>query len=213
MHYFIDGYNMLFRLYVGKGLHLKTQRQHIISALDQKLSLVRLNVSIVFDSAFQHGESSCVHFNNLEIFFTSYGETADDFILQEIATSSSPQQQTVVTSDKKLAGEVRRCFAKTESVEEFLERLDRIYQKKLLQSKSKHKKPAIQDGKIKNSSTPAIPSDKVGLESCQDHYEKIFTSRFEAFLKQKNSASSIVKAPTEMERWLEIFEKRYTASS
>ena len=49
------------------------------------------------------------HYDELEILFTAEGETADEYIIDEIKNHPHPQQETVVTSDKKLAWHVRHC--------------------------------------------------------------------------------------------------------
>ena len=54
MHYFIDGYNLLFRLLHGSE-DLQSEREAIIYELNKKISLIKLDVAIVFDAAYQIG--------------------------------------------------------------------------------------------------------------------------------------------------------------
>jgi predicted RNA-binding protein with PIN domain len=236
MHYFIDGYNLLFRL-IHDNRDLQSQREAIIHDLNQKISLLKLNASIVFDAAFQIGERTRSHYDALEILFTGEGETADEYIVDEIKNSLHPQQETVVTSDKKLAWRVRNRSAHTESVEEFILWLNRSYKNKLRQLKTKKEKPL---------STPArppppvsrslVPTKDAPLEAYTDYYTQIFETEWQEILKKEEASqqesaalSAQKKAPrrpkkrrdpfetpqtpeeksaTEMERWLKLFEKR-----
>lgn len=236
MHYFIDGYNMLFRLMHADD-NLQSNREQIIYELNKKISLVNMNVSVVFDAAFQLGERSRSHFKELEILFTAEGETADEFILEEIKTSSYPQQETVVTSDKKLAWWVRRHLAHTETVEDFITRLNKLYKKKLKQAKkeqapSSPSSPSASPILVSKATKKSItPSSTATLEEYIDYYEQVFESHFQELLTQekmnKPSKQSVlaskktkkkkslfpeelhppVNAKTDMERWLKIFEE------
>ena len=58
---------------------LQKQREAVISDLSKKISLLKLDASIVFDAAFQIGGASRTHYNDLEILFTAEGETADEY--------------------------------------------------------------------------------------------------------------------------------------
>lgn len=73
MHYFIDGYNLLFRLQ-HTDEDLQKQREAIIHDLNKKISLIKIDVSIVFDSAFQIGERTRSHYHEIEILFTAEGK-------------------------------------------------------------------------------------------------------------------------------------------
>jgi uncharacterized protein len=237
MHYFIDGYNLLFRLLHGSE-NLQNQRKAIIHDLNKKISLVKLDVSIVFDSAFQIGDRTRTHYNEIEILFTAEGETADEYIMDEIKNHLHPQQETVVTSDKKLAWRVRNRSAHTESVEEFMLWLNRAYKNKIWQlKKEKHKSaPPLSPSHPKPAPRSLIPPQDVPLEAYTDYYTQVFESEWQEILakeerhKQACSSSPSPKRPprkpkqrrdpfetpqtpeekatTEMERWLKIFEKR-----
>lgn len=193
MHYYIDGYNMLFRL-VHAGDNLQSQREAIIHDLNQKIELVRINVSIVFDAAFQPGGyRTRSHFNRLEILYTDEGELADDFIIDELKTISNPRQETVVTSDKKLAWRARSYSAHTESVESFIAWLNKSYKNKLRLIKTGESplplKPALKPP------TPVVqpvipskiihPTDEASIEQCTSYYEQVFEKRFQELLKEE----------------------------
>ena len=65
MHYFIDGYNLLFRI-VHAGDDLKTQRDELIQDLIHKVNLLQLDVTLVFDSQYQNDEGSRTHHDYLK---------------------------------------------------------------------------------------------------------------------------------------------------
>jgi len=126
MHYLVDGYNFLFRLNADPK-NLTERRQQLINDLGTKAQLLNLQVTLVFDSQYQQGESTRSHYKELEILFTSYGETADDRIIEEVQAAAKPKQIVVVTSDKKLAWFARRCEAQTQSIEDFNTWLEKRY--------------------------------------------------------------------------------------
>ena len=190
MHYFIDGYNLLFRLLHDKE-DLQSQREAIIRDLNQKIALVKIDVSIVFDAAFQMGERTRTHYNELEILFTAEGESADEYIVDEIKNSPHPQQETVVTSDKKLAWRVRNRSAHTESVEDFVLWLNRAYKNKLRQSKKEKQQPAPSPIPASTPIRPApkprslVPSKDAPLEAYAEYYAQVFESEWQGILKKE----------------------------
>lgn len=231
MHYIIDGYNLLFRIrYNGEDLH--KERQSIIQEFTRIIGLLEIDATIVFDAAYQLGDSTRSHIHNVEIVYTSEGESADDYIVQEIRTSPTPRQETVVTSDKTLAWRSRRKGAKTETIEEFTSWLHQRYKNKLKQKK-KEKVVQKQDLKLaqpiarKASPTETKPSKKATIEECLDYYQNIFEAEYEKVKepekpkpKELNSIKPTYKKTVrpkkseeesqldEMNRWLTIFEKK-----
>jgi predicted RNA-binding protein with PIN domain len=207
MHYFIDGYNMLFRL-MDADDDLQSQREQIIYDLNKKISLLKINASIIFDATFQVGERSRSHFNELEILFTAEGETADEFILDELKNSLNPHQETVVTSDKKLAWHARCRAAHTESVEDFLSRVNKTYKNKLKQLRKHTQAPPNQSPPViktalkkeQVSPQPFVPSSKATVEECLTYYEQIFEAEFKELVqkemaqKTKSNSSSSSKS-------------------
>jgi predicted RNA-binding protein with PIN domain len=241
MHYFIDGYNMLFRL-VGAKDDLQKQREAIIHDLNKKISLVKLDISLVFDSTYQIGERERFHFHELEITFTAKGETADEYILDEIKNSSHPQQEVVVTSDKGLARKARVLAAQTESIEDFVVHLNRSYKNKLRQlkkDKSLVSIPPLPSPSPKPVKPSIIPPRGAPLEAYTEYYMRTFEAEWQEMelqeqKRQQALPKSVRKRPplkpkrkvdpfqtmsldepdaaTEMERWLKVFEKHLTDS-
>lgn len=231
MHYYIDGYNLLFRLMYSHQ-NLQTQREQIIYDLNRKVSLIKLDVSLIFDAAFQVGDRTRTHYDALEILFTAEGETADEFIIDELKNSSNPRQETIITSDKKLAWLARRCSAHTESVEEFMQWLERSYKNKRKQLKKagQQTSPVISSPlPVAAPISPTISLINATIEERAHYYEEIFETRFHEFVQEekqhhikkeetkqkrkkpsqaKSSPPSNEKSLNDMERWLMAFEKR-----
>lgn len=213
MHYFIDGYNMLFRLMQDAKDALQIQRDAIISDINRKAVLLNLDISLVFDSAFQIGGRTRGHFNYVEINYTAEGETADEYILDELKHSSHPQQETVVTSDRELARRARYLSAHTESIEAFVLRLNKAYKKRELRLKKVGSKPppqpnikarsAVQmplsdiSAPIINPPTINLPRD-APLEAYTEYYERVFESEWQEILAQDEiRRAESAKAATE----------------
>jgi predicted RNA-binding protein with PIN domain len=142
MHYYIDGYNLLFRISRAAG-ELQKQRHGIIKDLETKINCIGLDATLVFDAQHYEGESVRRHLNQLEIVFTACGETADEYILDRLRESSDPSKETVATSDKKLALLSRRRHAYTQSIEDFIAWLNKRYRNKL-RGKDSKKSPTLQ---------------------------------------------------------------------
>lgn len=232
MHYYIDGYNLLFRT-LHAGDNLQKQRRELIEDLEAKCHFLELDATIVFDSHYQPDDGSRSHFNNLEICFTAVSETADEYILQELKESSTPTQETVVTSDRQLAWRCRRYLANTESVENFILWLDKRLKNKRRQIKLTAKllkqPPSESVQKPSIVPEPQPVAEKAVPEGSFDFYLDAFekelektkpikpeikaedeTGRQKARKKKAKLASDIEEKPFEsdMQRWLRNFERK-----
>lgn len=230
MHYYIDGYNLLFRI-LHAGDNLQKQRRELIEDLEAKCHFLELDATLVFDSHYQPDDGSRSHYNNLEICFTALNQTADEFILQALKESSHPAQETVVTSDSHLAWRCRRYLAKTERVEEFMLWLDKRCKNKRRQNKLNAKmlapKAAQALSKQPNSNSLA-PEKKSISEGSFDFYLEVFEKELENSLtetpkitskepaeaqspkkkKKKTTSKSIPEQmETDMQRWMRLFER------
>lgn len=225
MHYYIDGYNLMFRV-LRAGDDLQQQRESIIRELHRKIHLLNLDVTLVFDAQYQAGTSTRTNFQHLKILFTEFGETADDLILQELKHEKFPQQHTVVTSDKKLAWLARRRHAKTETVEDFLTWLNSRYKNKI-KRKSHPTPPRTLPRLIQPPQAPPPDSSQSlehsSVEECYEYYLQHFETAYEtmnsALPPKKTSSPSKKKKknkipPRDMdtklsneERWLKAFER------
>lgn len=194
---------------------LSLQRTKIIENLNHKAAALHLNLTIVFDAHYQLGETSRTHFNQLEIIFSGTGQTADAYIIQEIKSKKNPLQYTVVTSDKELAWLVRRQNCKTETVEAFLNWLNKRYENKKRESKLpvlEPKKPAP----VKK--TPVPPTQNTALE-CYSYYLEIFQKNvetptqdpiyFENYQKKRKPKDKKETIESDFSRWERIFKENF----
>lgn len=227
MHYYIDGYNMLFKI-SSERKQLQQLREEFIEDLNRKVSLLNLNVSIVFDAIHFEGGRSRSHVNDLTILFTGSGESADKYIIDAIQESSNRRREVVVTNDKTLALHVRHLSAKVETVDEFLQWLNAAYHNRLKRPKKEKTKliPTIVKPVV-------VPPPEQVKESATDYYQRIFETEFEKIkeiqevkkqakkdnVQQKPRTPKVKKDPfqevvkevneaDEMERWRKIFEGR-----
>jgi|694.fasta_scaffold02776_25 predicted RNA-binding protein with PIN domain len=170
MIYYIDGYNLIFRILRASD-DLKSRREKIIKDLNTKVELLDLTAIIVFDAQYQFGDAYRSHYKQLEILFTDENETADESILRSIKLADKPEKCIVVTSDKRLALAVRRRGAKTQTVEEFMLWLvKRVQNKKRKQKLPIEKKEPPQ--KLPDPSTISRPE-----EGSLEYYLQIFEER------------------------------------
>lgn len=227
MHYYIDGYNLLFRI-LRPGADLRKQREEITLQIEKKVNLLQLDVTLVFDSHYQEDGNTRSHFNSIEIVFTATGETADEFILQELKESQSPFEHTIITSDKKLARLCQLRLGKTESVEEFLAWLSKRYKNKLRQKKQLANPPLPKpSGKVPELPPISLPTPLDSPQNCFDYYLNIFEKVSNEFEPQKKEPKTTSKKPKKIkvikhvltkeeehlshfERWQKAFEKGET---
>jgi predicted RNA-binding protein with PIN domain len=210
MHYYIDGYNLLFRfLYSAKSL--QEQRNAIIQDLVAKVTLLDLDATLVFDSSYQSGESTRSHKQHLEIIYTAEKESADDYILNCLKSKRERRQETVITSDQRLAWRARRLNAKTESIEDFIGWLNQRCKNKRKSEKQDQtiriKKP-IPPKEIKKEIRPGKTA-----EESHDYYLSAFEKKFAEEEVQAPPKKKTRPKPepepklSDMERWQAIFEK------
>lgn len=198
MHYYVDGYNLLFRNFLD-DIDLKTQREQFIKELNAKINIANIDISLVFDASFMAGDATVSHYQHLEILYTAYGESADDFIIHKLRIEcSSPQKEVVVTSDKRLAWRAKCAGAHTQSIEEFLSWLNKIYKNKL-----RHKKVE------KQTSIPPKETVKKPAEGSLDYYLHTFETRYEILSEhEKKKPKKVVKrqsVKTQKEKERNIF--------
>jgi predicted RNA-binding protein with PIN domain len=222
MFYYIDGYNLLFRILKG-GENLRQEREQLIQDLESKINLLELDAIIVFDSQYQPDEGSSSDFKRLRVIFTAGGETADEYILKKLKETLFPNQFTVVTSDKRLAAQCRRRLACVEEVGEFMQLLNRRYKNKLKMPEKAHKQESP-PAPTAPKKTVSKPLKKSSAEECRDYYLDVFQKEFEQQFEKapppqashdkkmkKIRQQPLSKEEQELsdnERWQKIFEQR-----
>lgn len=119
MHYFIDGYNLFFRLPETKR-SLEEGRELLIDSLLG----IKMSLTIVFDGG-DNDMPRRTHKGPLEIVYTAKGQSADNYILEEVSWVKNPQDYTVVTSDKQLARRCQMAGSKCQTISSFLALLEK----------------------------------------------------------------------------------------
>jgi len=158
MHYYVDGYNLLFKnAWEHTATNLQEARSRLIQELDRHASTLHITLTIVFDAPFQSDELKRGHFRSIEIIFTSKGQSADHYLIEHLQHRRSKTKVIVVTSDKPLARSVKSLGAAVVSVHDFLKSLRKRSQNKLAKSKNPIQPPKV---------PPATPQKT--LEPLQD---------------------------------------------
>lgn len=223
MHYLVDGYNLLFRT-MNPGVEIQRQREALIEDLSTKAKLLNLNVTVIFDSHFQQGESHRTHKGCLEIIYTAEKESADEHILKLIRNLDKPRETTVVTSDRVLASRAKLFLVHTQKVEAFTDTINRRYASRLTKKNSPpEKKAPVVAPEPEPPKKLTQPAKTLSAEECSNFYLELFEKKFQEIEaakppKKKEAAKAqkskkIKKNIThsqepDMDRWLRIFEEK-----
>jgi predicted RNA-binding protein with PIN domain len=121
MHYLIDGYNLLFLLFKDQEIELEKQRDSLISLIINKD--IKGKVLIVFDGD-QEEESQYYIHEKFRIVYTAKNETADQYIIQKIAYFKKQGPYLLISSDKRLTSVATYEGAYHLSAESFLKYLN-----------------------------------------------------------------------------------------
>ncbi len=120
MVYFIDGYNLIFSLIDSKE-SLQILRQKVIHLLQKKFAHLNLTGLLVFDGAHRRDEESGLSYPSpLVVAYTPKGQSADEYILEQIEGSSRRALITVVTNDRGLGMHAKSMGAKVQSNSAFI---------------------------------------------------------------------------------------------
>lgn len=140
MQYLIDGYNFVFRLGLKRKFSLQAQREEFIKTFAAHVEKLRLHVALVFDGKdMPKGSFTRGNWRDIDIVYTHYGLSADDYILEQVESSKRPRSITVVTSDRGLGAKASMYGSRVMSIEEFMSYL-------LKKTKPKEKeKPAFRE--------------------------------------------------------------------
>lgn len=216
MHYYIDGYNYLFRT-LASGISLRLHREALIYDLNQKASLLNLEITIVFDAQYQEGEESITHFGNLAIIYTAENQTADELLIKILDRSLNQKQSILITSDLKLSRQAKMIPIKTLSTEEFIEWINKRYKNRILNPDRYEKIKPTETIEVKS-----VDKEKTSHKpkNLTEYYELVFTKKLEKIdinpkleikkedqIKQKPIPPPPVKKnhESEFDRWLRLF--------
>ncbi len=120
MHYWIDGYNLLFYLPKTNG-SFEEKRRILIAQINDQVKNLSLVATVVFDAsdpAQKYDTRS--HYDCLEIIYTHCKKSADDAILEAVELSKKRSNLCVVSSDKGLSSKAKALGSQTLSLSDFL---------------------------------------------------------------------------------------------
>ncbi len=121
MYYLVDGYNLIFSLIQSKE-SLQTIRHKVIRSLQKQFVLKKISGTLVFDGAHRRDEESGLSYSSpLIIAYAPKGQSADDYIIEQIQTASNPKEFVVVTNDKGLTLHAQSAGAKVQENRDFIE--------------------------------------------------------------------------------------------
>lgn len=211
MKYYIDGYNLLFRLNLfEQKQNLQEQRELFIRDINHKAKSIHLKLCLVFDGKQEEELYSLGHFDTLEIIYTSSKLSADQHLLQIVSDAKKPNSLAIVTSDKKLAELCSSMGANTLAVESFLKWLNYKYKRSISGhycgenfDKEEYTKSLLTPFYIEHYEF--LFEDKIlSSDVLPEERERIQTKRE----KQLRALPPAKKLSPEEVRWLAIFEKK-----
>jgi hypothetical protein len=125
MHYWIDGYNLLFRI-TKNYRAMKQNERKLLAALNRSVTDRKYQVTVVFDGREKDPpEALRRNLDSLALIYTPHHQTADDYILEAIGDAAHPAHEVVVSSDLELLRKAKQRGAKVLTIEEFLSQLVR----------------------------------------------------------------------------------------
>ncbi|MBS3905171.1 MAG: NYN domain-containing protein [Simkania sp.] len=142
MHYYIDGYNLLFKLSHNWRLDLRTQRQALIQAFNETIEELNLSLTVVFDGAeMPKGDYTRGHWKHVEVVYTHEGLSADEYIIHQLEQQQHSERYTVVTADRELLNKAKVCGACVMEIGQFIQLLVTRKQKK--KQRTRVPRPAV----------------------------------------------------------------------
>lgn len=189
MHFWIDGYNFLFRLVSPEG-NLKKDREEALEQLVLFVKNLEIDVTIVFDAQYQESESLRKHQGALEIVFTAYRETADDYLIRHFRILKNPKRHTLITNDGQLTWRARQSGVKTMNLREFFRWFKKDRTKKI-------------PGKLLTKKVVYRPASVVSLEK-----KEIEEGSLEYYLQKFQTEEPSERPKSDYLRWLTAFEKK-----
>jgi predicted RNA-binding protein with PIN domain len=142
MHYYIDGFNLLFKMTKGYA-DMRMRKREILLSLNTAAVLYTLDLTIVFDGK-QVDQPLAVRTNldELRIIYTPFHQTADTYLLSLLDYETDLDEITIISSDREVTGKAKQKGAHILSSENFLIFLDKKSKKQL-----REPVPSFQDNK------------------------------------------------------------------
>jgi len=132
-HYLVDGYNLIYAWPEIPPGSWEEKRAQLLEFLRRERPQGRNTVTVVFDSRQGLGDRS--QHQDITVVFTA-GETADEWISEQVRQTMNPRALVVVTNDKGLQTLVRGTGAKVLSANEFIKTRNSSSDRKDSQSSS-----------------------------------------------------------------------------
>lgn len=134
MYYLIDGYNLIFSLIESKE-SLQTMRQKLIHTLQKKFAKRKVSGMLVFDGSHRREEESGLSYPSpLIVAYAPKGQSADEYIVEQIEGSRHPKQMIVVTNDRGLARHAKSYGSKVMGNDEFISWINKKKKKKAVEA-------------------------------------------------------------------------------
>jgi uncharacterized protein len=125
MHYWVDGYNLFFRL-TKSYKSMKEQERALLQKLYLTMTQLNSPMTVVFDGReVDPPEALRKNLKAMNIVYTPKRQTADDYILEMLEHAKNPAQETVISSDRDLLRKARQKGAHTQTVEGFLKTINK----------------------------------------------------------------------------------------
>jgi predicted RNA-binding protein with PIN domain len=123
MSYLIDGNNVMGQR-VGWHRDRVRARRELLEELARFASSKKARVAVVFDGAPDEHFADGSSYRGVRVFYAARGSDADERIKALVEASRERRTLLVVTSDRALAGYVRRCGAQVIRAGEFRRRME-----------------------------------------------------------------------------------------
>jgi predicted RNA-binding protein with PIN domain len=130
MYYLIDGYNLIFSLIESKE-SLQIIRQKVIFDLQKKFAKRKISGTVVFDGAHKRDEESGLSYPSpLIVAYAPKGQSADEYIIEQLDRAPNSKRIVVVTNDRGLGRHAVSAGAKVQQNGEFIEWLNKKKKRK-----------------------------------------------------------------------------------
>lgn len=121
----IDGHNLIGRL-PTLSLGDPDDEEKLIRVLGSYRGRTGRSITVVFDPGGAFALPQSRRYRGINVVFAPHGSSADRVIVRRVQRSRNPGGWLVVTSDRDLAGTVRRLGARVQSADVFARKLQPV---------------------------------------------------------------------------------------
>jgi predicted RNA-binding protein with PIN domain len=123
MPYLVDGNNVMAQR-IGWHRDKPGARRHLLDDLARFAQAKKVSVTVVFDGAPEQHFADGASYRGVRVFYAERGSNADERIKRMVEAERERRTLLVVTSDRALAGYVRRCGAQVLRSGDFRRRME-----------------------------------------------------------------------------------------